>query len=153
MNDLEDILKKLKQPPSVPNWTRYIHDTQEKTTAAVAKFAFTKLQKRLLTTAIDDAILSYGDFSGSHARVICAPRISKIHRTIKSWSTAEYPRLDHMELAGQLGFYSQALVDSVPLITQELERRAVLAAAKAAQSTTAPKDEPKPPKDQGDFFK
>lgn len=259
MSDLEDILKKLKQPPSVPNWARYIHDTQEKTTTAVARFAlgfpttalfqvyriigdmvglgvseedaltavglienslvaklgreivlafsaynkeekfegtrvfdslagsfrvsrdvivpvkptfvilendrptpvffigwttlpFTRLQKRLLTTAIDDAILSYGDFSGSQARVICAPRISKIHRVIKSWSTAEYPRLDHAELAVQLGFYSQALVDSVPLITQELDRRAVLAAAKAAQSKAAPKDQPKPSKGQGDFF-
>jgi hypothetical protein len=259
MTDLEDILKKLKQPPSVPNWARYIHETQPKTTNAIAKFAlgfpksalfqvyriigdmvslgtpekdaliavslikdplvsrlgreiviafsaynreerfegtqvfdglvgsfrvsrdvivpvkptfvilendrptpvffigwttspFTRIQKRLLTTAIDDAILSFGDFAGSHARIICAPRISKIHRIIRSWSTADYPRLDDMELAGQLGFYSQALVDAVPLIVEELDRRAALAAKKAAREDPAPKGEPTSPKDQDDLF-
>jgi hypothetical protein len=259
MTDLEDILRKLKHPPSVPNWARYIHDTQSKTTLAVAKFAlgfpksalfqvyrilgdmvslgtpekdalhgvslikdplvrklgreiviafaaynqeeklegtqvfdellgyfrvsrdvivpvkptfvilerdrptpvffigwttspFTRLQKRLLTTAIDDAILSFGDFSGSHARVICAPRISKVHRVIRSWSTADYPRLDHHELASQLGFYSQALVDAVPLIEEELARRAATAAKKAAKEDAAAKREPAEAKPHDDLF-
>jgi hypothetical protein len=258
MSDLEDILQKLKQPPSVPNWTRYIHDTQARTTRAVAQFAlgfpksalfqvyriigdmvslgtpevealkavalirnplvsklgreiilafsaynneqklegiqvfhdligyfrvsrdvvvpvkptfviledgrptpvffigwttlpFSRLQKRLLTTAIDDAILSFGDFAGSHARIICAPRISKIHRVIRSWSTADYPRLDSLELAQQLEHYSQALVEAVPLITEELKRRAALAARKASREGL-PTAEPDKPTDQGDMF-
>ncbi|PWG02621.1 hypothetical protein [Sphingosinicella humi] len=260
MSDLEEILQKLKQPPSVPNWTRYIHDTQAKTTTAVAKFAlgfpksalfqvyriigdmvsfgiteeealkavaliknplvsklgreivlafsaynkeeslegiqvfqelvgyfrvsrdvvvpvkptfvilehgrptpvfvigwttnpFTRLQKRLLTTAIDDAILSFGDFAGSHAKIICAPRISKVHRVICSWSTADYPRLDSVELAQQLEFYSQALVEAVPLITEELNRRAALAARKSAQESVGPISDPTKPAEQDDLFR
>jgi hypothetical protein len=113
---------------------------------------FTRLQKRLLTTAIDDAILSFGDFAGSHAKIICAPRISKVHRVIRSWSTADYPRLDNLELAQQLEFYSQALVEAVPLITEELKRRAAVAAKKAAQESASVKSEPKKPKDQDDLF-
>jgi len=260
MNDLEEILQKLKQPPSVPNWTRYIHDTQAKTTNAVAQFAlgfpksalfqvyriigdmvsfgtpeaealkavgliknplvgklgreivfafsaynkeeklegiqvfqeligyfrvsrdvvvpvkptfvilengrptpvffigwttnpFTRLQKRLLTTAIDDALLSFGDFAGSYAKIICAPRISKVHRVIRSWSTADYPRLDNIELTRQLEFYSQALVEAVPLITDELNRRAKVAAEKAKRDHSSDRSEPSPPPSQEDLFK
>jgi hypothetical protein len=260
MTDLEEILQKLKQPPSVPNWTRYIHDTQEKTTRAVAQFAlgfpksalfqvyrvigdmvtfgtseedalkavgliknplvaklgreivfafsaynkeeklegvqifqefigffrvsrdvvvpvkptfvilendrptpvffigwttnpFTRLQKRLLTTAIDDAILSFGDFAGSYARIICAPRISKRHRVIRSWSTADYPRLDAVELGTQLEFYSQALVDAVPLIKEELQRRAAVAAKKQAREERASPSESDVAHDHDDLFR
>jgi hypothetical protein len=260
MSNIDDILKKLKQPPSVPNWTRYIHGTQDQTTNAVAKFAlgfpkaalfqvyrilgdmvsfgvneqdalkavaridnplvaklgreiviafsaynreaklagiqifedtlgyfrvsrdvvvpvkptfviledgkptpvfvigwttlpFTRLQKRLLTTAIDDAILSYGDFAGSHARINCVPRISKIHRMVRSWSTVDYPRLNKVELAEQLSFYSQALIDAVPIIKKELERREALEARRPQGKAKAASQEPETTTTQADLFR
>lgn len=39
MADISRIEKKLKKPPSAPNWVRYNHFDQVKTTKAIASFA------------------------------------------------------------------------------------------------------------------
>lgn len=95
---------------------------------------FSTHHKRLLTTIIEDAILSFGDFIGSEAEIICAPRIGKRARKIISWSTSDFHRLYPEELTAQLDRFSTGLVEALPVVKAELQRREALEAAK--QKTT-----------------
>lgn len=257
--NLESIIKKLKHPPSVPNWARYNHPSVSKTTRAIVSFAlgfpshalfevypvigdmiafdtseanalkamskikspkvrqlgreivqafagfnrheklegirifedfcgyfrvardilvpvkptfiilendrptpvffigwtsmpFTDRQKRLLTTAIDDAVLSVGDFKGSSARILCAPRPkgSKSERIIRHWTTEDHPRFSPAELTEQLQFYSEALELAGPQIKVELDRRSAL---NRPQGGAQGRSQPGASDGQGDLFR
>lgn len=113
---------------------------------------FSDRQKRLLTTAIDDAVLSVGDFKGSSARILCAPRPkgSKSERIIRHWTTEDHPRFSNDELAEQLRFYSEALELAAPQIKGELDRRAAM---KSASERTRGQSQPGTSDGQGDFFR
>lgn len=252
MADISRIEKKLKQPPSAPNWVRYNHFDQVKTTKAIASFAlgfprsalfqiyrtiadiviwnisdeealksvslikdpltaklgkeivtafsaynreqkldgleifegavglfkvsrdisvpvkptfvilkngkptpvfvigwtslpFSTHQKRLLTTVIEDALLSLSDFSGSDAVVICAPRVGKSQRGIVSWLTSEFPRLNRDELAQQLERYTTGLSEALPIVKEELARRALLQKPPVGVAKKAPSNDPNQP--------
>lgn len=249
MDDFSKIEKKLKQPPSAPNWVRYNHSTQDKTTKAIAQFAlgfprsalfkvyrivadmvvwntpledalksvslirdpltaqlgkeivtafagyisdtpldgleifeetvgffrvsrdvsvpvkptfvilkdekptpvfligwtnmpFTEHQKRLLTTLIDDALLSLSDFSQSDALIISVPRVGNGCRQVLAWSTSQFPRLSATALAEQLSRYETGLSEALPLVKSELSRRATL-----RQSSTDTRKDQRPSRD------
>lgn len=253
MDDISKIEKKLKQPPSAPNWVRYNHVDQAATTKAIAQFAlgfprsalfrvyravadmviwqtpvedalksvsmindpltaklgreivsafaayiseaplegleifeetvgmfrvsrevsvpvkpafvilkdgrptpvfligwtslpFSKHQKRLLTTVIDDALLSLSDFMESEAIIIAAPRVGKTGRKIVCWSTRDYLRLNAEELAEQLNRYLTGVSEAMPIVEAELERRAALRTA-----TQASAENKRPPRDPGQY--
>lgn len=87
---------------------------------------FSPHQKRLLTTVIEDSLLSLSDFVGSDAVIICAPRIGKTRRKITSWLASEFPRLNAEEIADQLERYTTGLNQAIPLVKAELDRRSSL---------------------------
>lgn len=107
---------------------------------------FTTHQKRLLTTLIDDALLSLSDFSESEAIVIAAPRVGRAGRKIVCWSTRDFLRLDARELAEQLDRYATGVTDAIPMVKAELERRASLQKGPARPSEGA-----RPPHDPNQY--
>lgn len=114
---------------------------------------FSDRQKRLLTTAIDDAVLSFGDFKGARGHIFCAPRPkgSKSERIIRHWTTDDHPRFSSEELNGQLDRYATALELAGPDIKNELDRRTSLKDAKQ-RPQDASTAEQNNNRDQGDLF-
>jgi hypothetical protein len=114
---------------------------------------FSDRQKRLLTTAIDDAVLSFSDFKGARGHIFCAPRPkgSKSERIIRHWTTEDHPRFSSEELNRQLDRYATALELAGPDIRDELARRAHLKNAPQHYHDSVAADQNKS-RDQGDLF-
>jgi hypothetical protein len=115
---------------------------------------FSDRQKRLLTTAIDDAVLSFGDFKGARGHILCAPRPkgSKSERIIRHWTTDDHPRFAADDLNDQLQCYASALDLAAPEIKRELDRRAALK-ARAARDDGLENPAQRPTDTQGDLFR
>ncbi len=119
-----------------------------------ASLPLTDRQKRLLTTAIEDAVLSFGDFRGARARIICSPRPkgSKSERHIRHWTTTDYPRFSADELSEQLDRYTTALENAAPDIKREIDRRESLKCANATNQEAGSSTSPSEADFQGDLF-
>jgi hypothetical protein len=79
-------------------------------------------QKRILTTLIQEAILSQEDFEGSDAVIVCVPRhsFSKSERYVVEWKLSDHPALSADEKADLFRRYGQALQVAEKMILENL---------------------------------
>lgn len=76
-----------------------------------ASLPFTDFQKCLLSTIIQNALLTLTDFAGRDAEIVCLPRAkySKSERMPRAWKVSNYRPFTAVELAGHLDRYGNAL--------------------------------------------
>lgn len=85
-----------------------------------ARMDLTYYQKRILSTLIQEAVLSLEEFEGSDAVIVCTPvaSYSKRERQIIKWSASSYPVLDHVEKKELFDRYAGALNDAEKMIIE-----------------------------------
>jgi len=80
-------------------------------------------QRRILTTLIQEAILSLEEFDGSDAVIVCVPRysFSKTERHVVKWNLSHYPQLSDDEKTDLFERYGGALSDAERMILENLD--------------------------------
>lgn len=78
-----------------------------------AQMTLTPYQRRVLTTLIQETILSLEDFEGSDAVIVCTPvaPYSKKERTVTTWNVSSFDSLDEEEKKALFDRYAAALDD------------------------------------------
>ena len=87
-----------------------------------AEIGLSDYQKRILTTLIDEAILSQEDFEGSDAVIVCVPRhsFSKSERYVVQWKLSDHPALGNIEKRELFKRYGRALEQAEKMIIDNL---------------------------------
>lgn len=87
-----------------------------------AEIGLSHYQRRILTTVIEDAILSLEEFEGSEAVIVCVPRhaFSKTERHVVEWKLSDYPPLSADEKAELFERYGNALAEAERMILENL---------------------------------
>ena len=87
-----------------------------------AEIGLLDYQKRILTTLIEEAILSQEDFEGSDAMIVCVPRysFSKSERHVVQWKLSDHPALGEDEKRALFERYGRALEQAEKMILENL---------------------------------
>lgn len=87
-----------------------------------AEIGLSHYQRRILTTVVQDAILTLEEFQGSQAVIVCVPRhaFSKTERHIVEWNLTDYAPLSPDEKAELFERYGNALAEAERMILENL---------------------------------
>ena len=87
-----------------------------------ASIGLADYQKHILTTLIEEAILSQEEFEGSDAVIVCVPRhsFSKTERYVVEWKLSDYSALTKEEKADLFARYGSALAEAEKMILDSI---------------------------------